>query len=75
MSRATGYFAVTNYLGGRFITNDKAMTGFINALLQPRARLHRRRLGAATSPAAARARLGQLGDRRAAVRPTPSTGS
>ena len=28
MSRATGYFGLTNYLGSRFVTNDAAMTTF-----------------------------------------------
>lgn len=32
LSRTTGYFAVTNYLGGKFITSDKAMTGLMSAL-------------------------------------------
>jgi polysaccharide deacetylase 2 family uncharacterized protein YibQ len=32
LSRATGYFAVTNYLGGRFLTADAAMAAFTGAL-------------------------------------------
>jgi polysaccharide deacetylase 2 family uncharacterized protein YibQ len=32
LSRATGYLGVTNYLGGRFVTVDSAMTLFTNAL-------------------------------------------
>jgi polysaccharide deacetylase 2 family uncharacterized protein YibQ len=32
LSRATGYFAVTNYLGGRFISSDIAMSAFTGAL-------------------------------------------
>ena len=32
LGRATGYFAVTNYLGGRFVTSDGAMTLFANTL-------------------------------------------
>jgi polysaccharide deacetylase 2 family uncharacterized protein YibQ len=32
LSRATGYFGVTNYLGGRFLGSDTAMTGFSAAL-------------------------------------------
>ena len=32
MSRATGYFGLTNYLGGRFIANDGAMNTFTAAL-------------------------------------------
>ena len=38
LSRATGYFAVTNYLGGRFLASDSAMAQFAAAL-------HRRGLG------------------------------
>lgn len=34
MSRATGYFGVTNYLGGRFVTSDKGMNTFAQALRQ-----------------------------------------
>jgi polysaccharide deacetylase 2 family uncharacterized protein YibQ len=34
MARATGYFGVTNYLGGRFVTSDKGMTAFTQALRQ-----------------------------------------
>ncbi|HUO21283.1 MAG TPA: divergent polysaccharide deacetylase family protein [Caulobacteraceae bacterium] len=34
MSRATGYFGVTNYLGGRFVQSDKGMTAFAQALRQ-----------------------------------------
>ena len=34
MSRATGYFAVTNAFGSRFLGKDKAMTPFIQALRQ-----------------------------------------
>ena len=34
LSRATGYFGVTNYLGGRFMTSDSAMTAFSGALHQ-----------------------------------------
>jgi polysaccharide deacetylase 2 family uncharacterized protein YibQ len=32
MSRATGYFGLTNYLGSRFVTNDLAMNTFTMAL-------------------------------------------
>jgi polysaccharide deacetylase 2 family uncharacterized protein YibQ len=32
MSRATGYFGLTNYLGSRFVTSDTAMTTFTLAL-------------------------------------------
>lgn len=32
LSRATGYFGVTNYLGGRFLQSDAALTGFVAAL-------------------------------------------
>jgi polysaccharide deacetylase 2 family uncharacterized protein YibQ len=32
LSRATGYFAVTNYLGGRFLTSDNGMNAFLGAL-------------------------------------------
>ena len=32
LSRATGYFAVTNYLGGRFLTSDAGMGAFTTAL-------------------------------------------
>ncbi len=32
LSRATGYFALTNYLGGRFMASDGAMSGFMGAL-------------------------------------------
>ena len=38
LSRVTGYFAVTNYLGGRFLASDSAMNVFA-------AVLHRRGLG------------------------------
>ena len=38
MSRASGYFAVTNYLGGRFLSSDSAMGVFAAAL-------HKRGLG------------------------------
>ena len=34
LSRATGYFGVTNYLGGRFMTSDSAMAAFASALHQ-----------------------------------------
>ncbi len=34
MSRATGYFGVTNYLGGRFVNSDKGMSAFLGALRQ-----------------------------------------
>ena len=34
LSRATGYFGVTNYLGGRFLTSDSAMGVFASALRQ-----------------------------------------
>ena len=34
LSRATGYFGVTNYLGGRFMTSDGAMAAFSSALHQ-----------------------------------------
>ena len=34
MSRATGYFGVTNYLGGRFLASDPAMGVFTAALRQ-----------------------------------------
>ncbi|MBO9710087.1 MAG: divergent polysaccharide deacetylase family protein [Caulobacter sp.] len=32
MSRASGYFGLTNYLGSRFVTDDAAMTTFTTAL-------------------------------------------
>ncbi len=32
LSRATGYFGVTNYLGSRFMASDSAMTAFTGAL-------------------------------------------
>ncbi len=32
LARATGYFAVTNYLGGRFLTADAGMNAFLGAL-------------------------------------------
>jgi polysaccharide deacetylase 2 family uncharacterized protein YibQ len=32
LSRATGYFGVTNYLGGKFVTADTAMSVFTGAL-------------------------------------------
>ncbi|MET3526862.1 divergent polysaccharide deacetylase family protein [Phenylobacterium koreense] len=32
LSRATGYFGVTNYLGSRFMTSDPGMTAFLTAL-------------------------------------------
>lgn len=32
LSRASGYFAVTNYLGGRFLTADGGMNAFMGAL-------------------------------------------
>jgi polysaccharide deacetylase 2 family uncharacterized protein YibQ len=32
MSRATGYFGLTNYLGGRFMASDNAMATFAGAL-------------------------------------------
>jgi polysaccharide deacetylase 2 family uncharacterized protein YibQ len=32
LSRATGYFGVTNYLGSRFVGNDQAMAAFTGAL-------------------------------------------
>jgi hypothetical protein len=32
LSRATGYFGVTNYLGGRFLASDSAMSTFSTAL-------------------------------------------
>ena len=35
MSRATGYFGLSNYLGARFVDNDQAMTTF-NAVLKAR---------------------------------------
>ena len=38
LSRATGYFAVTNYLGGRFVASDSAMALFAGAM-------HKRGLG------------------------------
>jgi polysaccharide deacetylase 2 family uncharacterized protein YibQ len=34
MARATGYFGVTNYLGGRFEQSDKGMNAFAQALRQ-----------------------------------------
>ncbi len=34
MSRATGYFGLTNYLGGRFLASDAAMNVFSGALRQ-----------------------------------------
>jgi polysaccharide deacetylase 2 family uncharacterized protein YibQ len=32
LSRATGYFGLTNYLGSRFVASDKAMAAFTGAL-------------------------------------------
>ena len=32
LSRTTGYFAVTNYLGGKFLASDPAMNGFMAAM-------------------------------------------
>lgn len=32
MARAAGYFGVTNYLGGRFVTSEPGMTAFTDAL-------------------------------------------
>src|SRR5690606_29180699 len=32
LSRATGYFGLTNYLGSRFVTSDAAMSTFAGAL-------------------------------------------
>jgi polysaccharide deacetylase 2 family uncharacterized protein YibQ len=32
LATATGYFAVSNYMGGRFVTSDPAMTTFVAAL-------------------------------------------
>lgn len=32
LSRATGYFGLTNYLGSRFVTSDRAMAAFTGAL-------------------------------------------
>lgn len=32
LSRATGYYGLTNYLGSRFVTSDAAMTAFTGAL-------------------------------------------
>ncbi|WP_374656042.1 divergent polysaccharide deacetylase family protein [Phenylobacterium sp.] len=32
LSRATGYFGVTNYLGSRFMTSDNGMSAFLTAL-------------------------------------------
>lgn len=34
LSRATGYFGVTNYLGGRFMESDKGMGAFLGAIRQ-----------------------------------------
>jgi len=34
LGRATGYFAVTNYLGDRFVTSDAGMTAFMGILRQ-----------------------------------------
>lgn len=34
LSRAVGYYGLTNYLGSRFITSDKAMAAFTGALKQ-----------------------------------------
>lgn len=34
LSRATGYFGVTNYLGDRFATSDEGMTAFMTVLRQ-----------------------------------------
>jgi polysaccharide deacetylase 2 family uncharacterized protein YibQ len=34
MSRATGYFGLTNYLGGKFIASDAAMANFASVLRQ-----------------------------------------
>jgi polysaccharide deacetylase 2 family uncharacterized protein YibQ len=35
MSRATGYFGLTNYLGSRFLASDQAVAIFTGALKQP----------------------------------------
>lgn len=32
LARSTGYFAVTNYLGGRFLTSDPGMNAFMGSL-------------------------------------------
>jgi polysaccharide deacetylase 2 family uncharacterized protein YibQ len=32
LARTTGYFATTNYMGGRFVTSDSAMTTLVTAL-------------------------------------------
>lgn len=32
LSRATGYYGVTNYLGGRFVTSDKGMNAMLGSL-------------------------------------------
>lgn len=34
LGRATGYFAVTNYLGDRFVTSDAGMSAFLGVLRQ-----------------------------------------
>jgi uncharacterized protein len=34
LGRASGYFGLTNYLGGRFLASDGAVTGFTGALRQ-----------------------------------------
>ena len=34
LARASGYFGVTNYLGGRFVQSDKGMTAFTQELRQ-----------------------------------------
>ena len=34
LSRATGYFGVTNYLGSKFVTSDQAMAAFTGGLKQ-----------------------------------------
>jgi polysaccharide deacetylase 2 family uncharacterized protein YibQ len=34
LSRASGYFGVTNYLGGRFLTSDKGLAAFMGVMRQ-----------------------------------------
>jgi polysaccharide deacetylase 2 family uncharacterized protein YibQ len=34
LARATGYFGVTNYLGGKFLTSDQPMTAFMTVMRQ-----------------------------------------
>ena len=74
LSRATGYFGLTNYLGSRFLAADPAYDAFAGAAARPGPGLHRRRLGGAPGRRHA-PRLGRAGDRRPALRAPPSTSS